>query len=311
MTPRLLATPVLAILLFWGLALLIGGARILPWVTAPGVPAAAVWPLLVAAVAPALEAGLMLGLPIGASWACWRDAGPSADRSLLRQVSVALLGLGILAALLGGFGVAKLAEPGRVVRNLVVTARQVCRDGHRKAEVVVPLLGAHWDCRVDPPQLMGPLPGAAKHVSFTAANISMNDDLSRVFLDQLDLSTRSEPSRPGIHVRVARARLSGVWPGSRNGILPPSARMVFLASCATCLAWLCAFWVLRERPGMRRLGLVLCLAVGFGFGLLKWLDGHPSARMLVYGLVPLASSLPLLVALFSSRWRARRTIQTG
>ncbi len=282
-----------------GIGLLVAFVRLLPWMLAPAVPLAAAQPLLLAAMAAAIETAFVLGVPLGFALGTSHFIRSGEARALLSLGASPLtllrstLALACLWAVVGfGLGAVlnlKLAAPGRLAGSLVGAARSACLAESRGGSATVPVLGASWLCFQNaPPRLAGPLPGSRKALWFSALGVDVSDDMARVSLADLRVTSRPAKSSASLRLRVERADLHGLWTWARPAKLGPAGRAALSAGTGALLGWAGATLVMLLGLSRRR---DVWLAVGLS-SLGAWLtltglDGSRRYSAAAYYWVPL------------------------
>jgi hypothetical protein len=191
-------------------------------------------PFLLPVLALALEAGALVAFSASALRLFRsRPARPFAARaSALWPLAGLLAAVLVLAqALPRG-----TERPGAFANELVESARQSCSAG-AAGSVPVPLLGLVVRCDRNL-RIEGPMPGVPS-LQLVMQSLSFSDDLRRVQISGLDLTTRRSLS---VRLRAHDARISGLAPWTRSAKLSPLVRCVILIAIALALGLLEALW---------------------------------------------------------------------
>ncbi|MFO0677856.1 MAG: hypothetical protein U0169_15065 [Polyangiaceae bacterium] len=257
-TSALVATLLLAVL-----ALVAATVRLLPWLVEKDVPWQVIRPFGRGLASVALEAAVLVGFPLGFAWAASRfvergealvlaSLGESPVRTTSRLVAPALVFGALLGAIAFVWG-SDARGPGRIVDELVATARSACEGTRTRTSTSVPLAPIAWLCEPGaPPYIAGAPPsGFARPggIVFAARGLDVSDDLRRLELDDATLAFRmpegaraSMGTSLGVHVR--HFTLRGMAPWARASVLPPWARAVLVGSSAAFAALVAVFAVL-------------------------------------------------------------------
>jgi hypothetical protein len=301
----------LAAVAILGIATLASAIRVLPWVVAPNVPLRVVLPFARALFAVGLETTLLCAPPIG--WALGSSMlvergearalfalGLSPGR-VVRETAVPAIGFAALAAVAALAWGTEAAAPGRLARSLVEQSKRSCSENVAPRTAHVPFVGVTWLCfEGGPPRLSGALPGGG--VSFTAADLSVSDDLRSLHFSDMRLLLGE---RGDVRLSAREALVTGLSPWGRASNLRPALRALLLSSTGAGLALLAALFVLK-RSISQRLPSLLVGAIGPVFALLtlsRLEQGEHGAP--VYLWVPLAGVTGLGLAAAIAR-RLRR-----
>lgn len=240
-----------AVGIVFGIGLLAGAIRLLPWLVSETVPLRVALPFAKELAASALEVALLVGPPLG--WAL--SAASSVEHGEARALAAIgvgparfvastlplVLGLEIGSALLVGLADRGSQAPGRLARALIEEARAACDDRKSTPSAIdIPLVRASWLCTPEaPPRFVGSLPGGAP---FSAASVEPSDDLDALVLGEPRVRFERGAN---VHVHVERATIRGLAPGRRASKLAPVARSILLAGTGAWLATLAAWVVVR------------------------------------------------------------------
>lgn len=252
-----LASLVVALVGFGRLARQFPGASATPGLLAPFLPPV---------VALSLEAGALVALSLSQLASLSQVATlPAASRARSTSSLVVLLAIVTGAAQLIPRGT---EHPGAFANQLVQSARDSCRPG---TVVAVPLLGLNATCETAP-GFEGPMPGA-RGVHVAMRDLAFSDDLRRMTVSELDLTTSQ---RPRLHLVVGSARVAGLAPWSRSPRLTPLQRCLTLTLLGVVL-WLGGALWWRPRRGPSEASLAR--AAGLERGLAVLLLAAPSASV--------------------------------
>jgi len=257
----------LPILLCWAASLALAfGVLILtivPWLRAPAISHAAVYPVLFVIFGKAAELATVLGLPlgfaVGARRLLWRRPSWVANsQSGWQRALVATCVLGAALCTLGLAGVnAWSLAPGRMARSALNRARERCFD-EPTSSARVPVLGATWICGTShSPRLEGRLPGSNQRVSFSAGNVQVSDDLLSVDLEDFRLGVRSTGQSPEFRLRTPHATVHGVRSTLGRASLGPWRRAMVSALTGLLLGGLATYLILVRRWRERKSSWVL------------------------------------------------------
>src|SRR5205085_449544 len=105
-------------------------------------------------------------------------------------------------------------SPGRLAARLIAEGRASCPEATAPRRVDVPLVALAWLCFREGPALAGRLPGVAREVWFSAADVEPDDDLRTLSAQRLSLAARMD-THP-VQLRVAQAHVVGLRPWGRS-----------------------------------------------------------------------------------------------
>jgi hypothetical protein len=252
------------------------------------------WPFARPLAATAVEIAFLLGIPVGLGAAAFQHL-PRADGAPLLQVGagfsrvalpviVALSAVSVAAALTVDPGTSR---PGKLAAELVEQARRRCANPDAPTEIDVPLVKVRWQCSGSLPRVVGTAP-IGRSASFSASEIQLNEDLTRIRLRDLKLEAGATPK---LRIQAGDATIAGLHPWGRPQKMPPLARGGLLGLCALLAALLVATAVLaigvRSRVEPWLTGSLVAAAL---WSTLQVLDrggyGYPA-----YALLPLAALL--------------------
>jgi hypothetical protein len=247
----------LPVLLCWAASLALAfGVLILtlvPWLRAPAISHAAVYPVLFVIFARAAELATVLGLPVGFAVGARRllCRRPLWGTNSLFRWQRALMVTCVLGAALCTLGLASVnawsLAPGRMARSALNRARERCFD-ETTSSVPIPVLGATWICGTShSPRLEGRLPGSNQRVSFSAGNVQISDDLLSVDLEDFRLGVRSTAQTPEFRLRTPHATVHGVRSTFRRASLGPWQRAMVSALTGLLLGGLATYLILVRR----------------------------------------------------------------
>jgi hypothetical protein len=294
-----------------GVATVAGIVRILPWIVAPDVPVGLAIPFARGLLAVGLETALLCAPPIG--WAL--AASGLVDRGETRALfAIGASPSGIVRTTLGPVlifaclaAVAALswgteaAAPGRLGREMIDRARGSCAGVSDARAVQIPFLRASWLCFPGaPPRIVGPLPGAAIGM-FSAAGLSVSDDLHRVTAVDMRVLLGQAGT---IRLSADRATLRNVAPFGRASTLRPARRSALLSVTGALLALLSAWAVVRSG----RASLLFALSIGAAGPVaalctLTFLEQRSAVALAYLAIPAVAVGTALLVSL---TWRLLR-----
>jgi hypothetical protein len=262
-----LATARVSIAVF-GVVVLAGAVRVLPWIVAPHVPFRVALPFARALLAVGLETTLLAAPAIG--WAFCAAAlvergearaffaTGTSPAGIVRTTLFAAASFAVLTAVASLLSGREAAAPGRLARALVAESKQSC-DGETAdgRSAYVPFVGLTWLCFADaPPRLAGQLPTGGG--SFSARDLSISDDLRSLDLVDLRLMLGEKGT---IAVRAERAHVRGLAPWGRGSNLSAAQRALLLSLTGGAMALLSASVVL-ARSIAHRLSSLLIGAAG-------------------------------------------------
>lgn len=267
-------------------------------------PIELLWPFARPLAAAAIETGFLIGIPVGLAAAAFvvlpRPAPGSFRASFLSfaraalPVALALCTVSVLMALVADPGTSR---PGRLAGQLVEQGRQGCLEPGAPTEIAVPLVNVRWQCTAKGPRVIGTAP-IGRSASFSAAEIHLNADLSRIRLRDLSLEAGATPR---LRVRAADATISGLRPWGRPQKMPAPVRGFALALCALAAALLVALIVLgmdapsRFEPWLT--GVLVAMALWLTLSTLDRGD----LGLTAYGLLPISAAVAALAGGVLSR----------
>lgn len=280
-----------------------GAVRLLPWLLDPAVSWRVAAPFARGLGAVALEAGVLVGWPVGWALACARFVESGEARVLLTLGESPLRTTGRLAPHGAALGCALAAvslvygndatAPGAVATELVAQARVSCVGATVPTTYAVPFTNMTWLCAPGlVPRLVGDVPGGLGHGSamggaaLTAADARIAGDFRAVQLDDARLLLPTEP--PAI-VHVASLSLRGMAPWARASSLPAWLRALLLAVTGGSAASMAAYLVLVR--GVRARAVALVIGAGgplAALGLLRLME-RADARPALFALLPAAA----------------------
>ncbi|MCC6213302.1 MAG: hypothetical protein IT376_00400 [Polyangiaceae bacterium] len=207
-----------ALVLAAGLAA--GAVRLLPWLLAPDVPLRLAWPFAAALLAAAVDAALLLGVPLGvALWAA-RAVERGEARALFAlgasPLRVALEATGPLAIAVGvaaaaGAAIPDPGPPGRLLTAVVEEGRRSCAAVDAPRSVAVPLAGLDWVCFPGrAPRAVGAVPGTSERAWLSATEVRANDALTELGLRDLELALPGPGAPRSVAVSAREATVSGL-----------------------------------------------------------------------------------------------------
>ncbi len=272
-----------------------GFVRLLPWLVAPDVPLRLSVPFARLLFGSALEAALLVGLPVGAGVgaALFVERGEARALSALgarpERLVASLLAPGLLAtaAYVVAGSVSEPEPPGRLADRLLQAGLASCADVRSAERVDVPLVGVSWLCFPRArPRLVGRVPGIARDVWFSAASLSPSDELRAVSVRDLRLLGRIAGSGLEVRLHATRSRILGLPGWGRSHGLTGRTRAGTVALSAFIGAVAAAWWLIRRpRSGPMTASAVTGLAAVLMLSTLRALDAH-SADLPVFALVP-------------------------
>jgi hypothetical protein len=285
------------------LAACLGGwVRLLPWLSARALPFAALGPFVLELLFGALQAALVLGVPLAAALASALFVERGEARALFalgvspgRCACTVMLALLVPVLALGlAFATFRSLHDDEPLARFIETSeaiRDSCRSAPEPVAVSIPGSDFSWLCgRPEAPLLVGPLPGSARALWMSGRSLERAGD--RVSVQSAQLTSRG--GELGLSGSADRLILSGV--GGGRGL--PSLDLLLAALAGALLATLpIAHALLRRQRNPRWLPLLVGLSVGCGaLALIAELDrslAHESrARSL-----GLAIAAPVLSAL--------------
>lgn len=313
--------PLLALSVRWSVAMALGvlslgiaagTIRLLPWLVAPGVPLRLCAPFAELLVGAALEAALLVGLPVGigigaALFVERGEARAFAALGLSPLVlirSIAALGVVMVAAYTLGASLVDPESPGVLARRLVETGKSSCRDVNG-GRVDVPLVGVSWLCFATP-RVSGRIPGVRSEAWFSATALRPDEDLGKVDLEDVHVAGKLGNAGPPVSLQASHVRIRGLsrWghPRSFSGHL----RGFLVVSSALAAALLAAWFVVRDALGAPIIAAAVAGASAASMlAVLHALDAQ-AASVPAYGCVPAIGAGAIFVGFFAAKrlhWR--------
>src|SRR5690606_15244579 len=179
------------------LLLAVGAAtvRLLPWLLSPDVPLAVALPFAKALLVVALEAALLVGVPtgfaLGTALLVERGEARALHCAGVSPLGFSVRAMGLLSVLsLAAFAAMSAAQgstdkPGRFAEALIGQARRSC-DSNAAKRVPVPIVGLTWlGFERAPPRVTGPVPNSGGRAWFSASAISVDEDLTTFYAQDL------------------------------------------------------------------------------------------------------------------------------
>ena len=301
-------------------AAVVAAFKLLPFALKSGVALRTVGPLAAAAFATVVEVAVLVGTPAGFAWATqiWGmpvPLGSAIGSAETRPTLGAAIIAGVLWAMvtftLGGTANVKLATPGRVANNLVASAHAACRAHPELRVVAIPILGNRWECRPGgEPRLVGELLQSRSGATYSAAQMTVSDDLTFFELVELRLAAPAAKGRPSLRLAVTAARIRGAWPLARPARLGDLGRAAFVSIAASALGILSIVCLRGRRiPRWMAVTIGLLMSVSAWLTLLA-LDNRDMAGQSRYTLVPAAGcTVALIVYLTLRRSQIRRIFE--
>jgi hypothetical protein len=301
-----------ASLLALGLTLLLtalaGFQRIWSQISAANAPLELVLPFTRPLAASAVETAFLLGVPVGLTAAAFRSLGASGGapfrqglRAFLRPAFPVALALSAVSVVAGFAIDPGTSRPGELARDLIERARLGCLDANPPREIEVPLVKVRWRCGPLAPRVSGKAP-IGRSAEFSASELRLNDDLTRLELTDLALEAGSAPK---LRLWTQRATIAGLRPWGRPQSAPALARGVVLAGCALAAALLAVMVVLtlgvrsRVEPWLTALSVAIAL-----WATLSALDRR-SPALSTYAVLPIAAGVSACAAALVGRVIAR------
>ena len=310
---RLARNCLLAILIACGASLVLAFCglilAILPWLRAPDVPRAAVYPVLLIVFGKSAEVATLLGIPVGLALAASVHLRSEAmANGASRRVSnsrwrVTLALTCALGAIVGVFTLACInywsLSPGRMAQSALTSAKERCLAEPGAPGVAIPIIGATWSCEKSRlPRLEGPLPGSNHRAWFSASDVKVSDDLLTVNLDDVRVGMRQSGQFPQMRLRTPHASVHGVRAVFRPAHLGPWLRALLGVGTGFLLGGIAAYHVFSKRwmrptSAWALSGPSACCACA----VLLVIDIRATGALLAYLWVPLSG----LLALFAAR----------
>jgi hypothetical protein len=304
----------------------IGGAvRLLPWLLDPSVPWAVAVPFARELVSAALEAALVVGWPVGWALACvtasergealvLQALGESPATSVARFTRHGV----VLAASLTAFSLiyaTDAAAPGRVVNELVMSARLACASwtvsGATPRTFTIPFTEMTFLCAPGHvPLIAGPAPGSvAQGAFFVAHDAHVGGDLRSLELDRAHIVMgRSHP----IIIGVNAFSVHGMPSWSHASSLPPALRAGVLSLTSWATGSIAALAALHRLIRTRAVAIALsALGPLVGLAILRALE-RSDVPLIAYACVPLAAAASEVAGIMvADRLRARESTATS
>ena len=280
----------------FGMGVLAGSIRILPFVFAEGVPLSTVFPFARSVLTAGLEVAVLVGVPLGVALSVGRlvERGDARVFELLGERPVRTLSR--LSPILFFFGPLLYAVsyaaghdavlPGKVLSQLVLETGHACERGSRPAVLSVPLFRARWVCFREgegPSRILvspsdGPLEVAGRSIQIAA-------DLRQIALEDASFFLRSRrDAKADVLVRVGRLDVGGLPPFTRRGSMPRLRALALAAAGLLSLLAASAFVLafrLRDRLRPFALGLAGPLASLAVLRILEERNAGPAGFVLV------------------------------
>lgn len=210
-------------------------------------PLDVLWPFARPLAAAAVETAFLVGVPVGLAAAAFSALAIPEPRPLatryaeLTRVSLpVVLGLSVLSVVAALAADPGTNRPGRLAAELVEQARKGCLEPDAPREIEVPLVKVRWQCAGPGPRVAGTAP-IGRSASFSAAQIELAEDLTRIRLRDLALEAGATPR---LRIRAADATISGLRPWGRPKTMPALLRGAVLAACGLAASLLVALAVL-------------------------------------------------------------------
>ncbi len=289
-----------------------GTIRLLPWLIAPGVPLRLCVPFAELLAGAALEAALLVGLPVGicigaALFVERGEARAFAALGLSPLVVIrSMVGLSVVvaAAYTWSASLVDPESPGVLARRLVEAGESSCRDAHG-GRVDVPLVGVSWLCFATP-RVSGRILGVRSEAWFSATALRPDDDLGSVDLDDVHVAGKLGSAGPPVSLHASRVRIHGLSRFGRPRSFSGHIRGFLVVSSALAAALLAAWFVVRDAIGAPILAAAVAGASAASMlGALHALDAH-GASASAYGWVPAIGTGAVFVGFFATKrlyWR--------
>ena len=321
--PQLTRKCVVATALAWACSMVLSFTglilAILPWLRAPDVPRAAVYPVFIIVFGKSTELATLLGIPIGLALGAnkYSKARPvkidGVTSPLAKGWRLELASICALGAILGVFTLACVnywsLTPGRMARSALATARDRCLAEPGVPGVAIPVLGATWTCaKSGLPRLEGPLPGSHHRAWFSAGNVQVSDDLLTVDLEDVRLGMRPSGAIPKVQLRTPHASVHGVRAVFRPAHLGPWLRAMLGVGTGLLLGGLAAYQILIKGWTSRLFAWTLsATSATCACTVLLAVDTRASSALTAYLWVPLVGLFALFCANAFIVHRARRS----
>jgi len=286
---------------------------ILPWLRAPEVPGAAVFPVLLVIFGKSAELAALLGIPIGFAlgarrFVYVRRAKISGTNIPLGTHWRVVLALSCTAgAILGVICAARInywsLAPGRMARSALTSARERCLADPAAPAEPIPVVGATWICgKSQTPRLEGPLPGSNHRAWFSARNVQVSDDLLTVDLEDVRLGVRPTGHVPKLQLRTLHASVHGARSVFRPAQLGPWSRAILGVGTGFLLGGLAVHQIVVHRWTRRRVAIALSGTSALtACVVLMLVDIRASSTLSIYLWVPLAGVVAFVLANSVSR----------
>jgi hypothetical protein len=285
-----------------------GVVRLLPWLVAKDVPLPLAVPFARLLVAAALEAAVLVGVPIGAGLgaALFVDRGEARALAALgarpSRLVAGLIAPGVLAvaAFVALSSSADGEQPGRFAARLLAAGRAACAGSSEPRRVDVPVLSVAWLCFPAGPRIAGRSPGTAAPVWFSAAGLRPSDDLRSLELDEVSLSAQLAGRE--VRIRAAEVHLHGLPSWGPSRLLAGALRGFVVASSAVAAALVAAFLAIR-RPAVFPVvaAVASAMAAVALLAAVRALDAH-GAPPALYTSVPLVGVAAQVAAFSLADW---------
>jgi hypothetical protein len=267
------------------LVLVIAAFRFWPRISAPGLPAALIWPFARPLAASALEVAYLIGIPVGVSLVAARVRVSSLNQWADARAIVAV----VLGSALFVFGLSSWLDrdtdsPGRLASDLLAGGRSMCLD-ERPTRIDVPMVGVTWVCEGQAaPRVEGRAP-MGKTAHFSASELTLSDDLRQLGLRDFVLDMKLTSGPPKLVMRAKTATIVGLAPWGRPRKLSVWFRAVLFTMSVLCASLASVWWVARISAGRAYAGVVGAAAALSMWWLSLELDRGPGGA--VYWLMPL------------------------
>jgi hypothetical protein len=292
-----------------------GAVRLLPWLLDPAVPWRVAAPFARGLGAVALEAGVLVGWPVGWALACARFVESGEARVLRTLGESPLRTTARLAAHGVALGCALAAvslvvgndatAPGAVATELVAQGRVSCVGATTPTTYAIPFTNMTWLCAPGlVPRLVAEVPGGAaprsggmRGAALTAADARIAGDFRAIQLDDARLLLPADPPAL-VHVAALSLRgMGGMVPVATASSLPGWLRALLLAATGGSAASVAASLVLAR--GVRARGVALVIGAAgplAALGLLRLMERADARPALVAVLPPAACAAEHAIA---------------
>ncbi len=290
---------------------------ILPWLRAPDVSRAVIFPIFLVVFGKSAELAFLVGMPIGFALGARRlvraaeALGSPVEKIAGSHWRLVLTVSCAMGAMLGVTGQAYVnywsLVPGRMARSALASARERCLEDPGAPGARIPLLGATWICNKSQlPRLVGTLPGSRLRGSFSAGDVRVSDDLLTVELDDVRLGVRPTGQIPTLQLRTLHASVHGVRAVFRPARLSALPRAVLTVGTGFLLAGLAAQWIIANRWPRRRTAWALSGPAAVIASIALFLvDVSQTQGPYAYLWVPLAGLIALTATAYAASQRAR------